>query len=504
MELTFLGAAQEVTGSSYLLESDNAKLLIDFGMFQGKEEDWNYQPLDIKAKEVNALLLTHAHLDHSGRIPVLVKNGFRGPIFATPPTIELTKLLWEDTVKLMKEEKERLDRKRRRQDKPPVELLFDEDDIDEASKLFVPLPWNQTERFKEFQFTFRPSGHILGASSIEVNAENIKLVFSGDLGPQDTVLEPPPYIFEDADYVVIESTYGDRQHKDIRETRAEFKNALSAAIRDRSKVLIPTFVVDRAQRIIYELYLLLTQEMPELASTPMFFDSPLGNKITAVYSSYPEYLLPHLAEFFQGMDQEKLGIQYIDTPEQSKKLNNLDHALIMAGSGMCTGGRILHHLKHGLWNPKNHLIFVGYQAAGTLGRSIVDGARNVKIMGEDIAVRAQIHTINGFSSHADAKDLLSWASNFPPNTTFLVTHGEPKPAKSLAVSLGNMGYHSVIPARRQSVTLRPRKERIAIPPPEAYTIGQKIDNFVAKYPHKRKLVERVLTALLESLEDSEA
>ena len=503
MELTFLGAAQEVTGSSYLLESEDTKLLIDFGMFQGKEEDWNYQPLDIRAKEINALLLTHAHLDHSGRIPVLVKNGFRGPIFATPPTIELTKLLWDDTLKLMKEEKERLDRKRRRQDKPPVELLFDEYDADEASKLFVPLPWNEPESFKGFQFTFRPSGHILGASSIEVSAENIKLVFSGDLGPQDTVLEPPPHIFEDADYVVIESTYGDREHKDLEETRAEFKNALSAAIRDESKVLIPTFVVDRAQRIIYELYLLL-QEMPELSSMPMYFDSPLGNKITAVYSSYPEYLLPHLADFFRGMDQEKLGIQYVDTPEQSKKLNSLSHALIMAGSGMCTGGRILHHLKHGLWNPKNHLIFVGYQAAGTLGRSIVDGARNVRIMGEDIAVRAQIHTINGFSSHADAKDLLSWASNFPQNTTFLVTHGEPQPAKSLALALSGRGYSSVVPSRRQSVTLRPSKERIAIPAPEAHTIGQKIDNFVAKYPHKRELVERVLTALLESLKDSEA
>lgn len=499
LELTVLGAAQEVTGSSYLLQNEDKKILIDFGMFQGQEEDWNYQPLGLNPQDVSALLLTHAHLDHSGRIPVLVKNGFRGPIFATPPTIELTKLLWEDTLKLMKEDKERADRKRRRQDKPPVELLFDDDDADKASKLFVPVEWNNSEKFDNFNFTFRSSGHILGASSIDVYSQEIRIVFSGDLGPQETVLEPPPYAFNDADYVVIESTYGDRNHKNVKETRDEFRDALSAALRDKSKVLIPTFVVDRAQRIIYELYL-LHDSMHELSGMPMYFDSPLGGRITSVYSSYPDYLLPHLADFFKGMDQQKLGLHYVDTTQESKELNELTHALIMAGSGMCTGGRILHHLKHGLWNPKNHVIFVGYQAIGTLGRSIIDGAKNVKIMGEDIAVRAQLHTINGFSSHADANDLITWAKNFPSSASFVVTHGEPQPAKSLALSLNTLGYNSVVPSRRQTLALKGRKERAAIPAPETQSIGQKIDDFVAKYPQKRKLVEQVLSALLESLE----
>lgn len=495
-----MGAAQEVTGSSYLLRTNEANLLIDFGMFQGKEEDWNYQPLDIDPKDIHAIILTHAHLDHSGRIPVIVKQGYEGPIYATPPTVELTKLLWQDTLKLMKEEKDRLDRKRRRQGNPPVEMLFDEEHMYRAAEMLVAVDWHEEVRFRGVSFTLRPAGHILGASSVEVFADGVKVVFSGDLGPLQEVMEPAPHRFEYADYVVIESTYGDRRHKNLEETRREFKQIIERAILDGGKILIPTFVVDRAQRVLYELAL-LANEVPELKRLPMFFDSPLGDKITSVYSAFPEYLLPHMADFFKNEVSRGLQFEYIVTPEDSKKLNEIGDALIMAGAGMCTGGRIVHHLKHGLWNPKNDVVFVGYQAVGTLGRSIVDGAKRVTIMGEEVAVRARIHTINGFSAHADQNDLIKWSQAFPKTTAFFVTHGEPEPAKRLAAGLTALGYSAAVPSKGLSVPLTPRREVMPLTVPAAYqvTIGQKLDSIIVKHPEKRAAIERIIEAVLESL-----
>jgi len=453
MRLSFYGAVEEVTGSCYLLENEK-KYLIDCGSFQGKSEKENEAPFLFNPAEIEAVILTHSHLDHSGRIPKLVKEGFKGKIYATFSTIELCEILWMDTVKLMKEEVERVNRKNLRSGKPLTEPIYTEKEVEIAMKLFEPVPYDEIIELPDLKVRFRDAGHILGASSLEVWGDGLKIVFSGDIGQEENVIEGAPSYIENADYVIIESTYGDRIHKTLEETREEFGSIINEAINSGSKILIPSFVVDRAQRVIYEI-MLLSFKNPLLAKMPIFFDSPMGRKVTDVYEKHSNLLSGEIQKFLlDGVDPFSLNnLKFASTVDESKSINSIDSAIVIAGSGMCTGGRILHHLKHNLWKENTHVIFVGYQAQGTPGRRIVDGEKMVYIMGEEINVKAKIHTLNGFSAHADQKDLLKWAENFQGDPIFIITHGEPKASQTLSQVLQLKGKKTMIPNYAQTVDL---------------------------------------------------
>ena len=464
MLLKFCGAAREVTGSNYLLEVNGHRILVDCGMYQGEHEDANEAPFPYAANSVDAMLLTHAHIDHSGRIPKLVKEGFRGKICATLPTIELAEILWDDSVRLMSEDAEWQSAKNARRGLPPTEPLYRQEDADAAKKLFEPVNYDaRIEVSPGVSVRFRDAGHILGSSMIEVLAseENkvVRIVFSGDLGPMNTVMERSPAEITDADYVLIESTYGNREHKDNDATREEFQTLMKDIFNaKKAKVYIPTFVVDRAQRIMYELALLRGQGSG--TGMPLFFDSPMGVKATKLYESHMDLLSNEIQSYRRngGNPFGSEDVKCISTREESQAVNAQKFGIVLAGSGMCNGGRIVHHLKNGIWNPDNHIIFVGYQAHGTLGRAIVDGAKTIRIAGESINVKAKIHTIGGFSAHADRTDLLSWADRFRPTMPhFLVVHGESEAADSLASALRTRGFEACVAERDQEIQLVPRE-----------------------------------------------
>lgn len=463
MLLKFCGAAKEVTGSNYLLEAGGHRFLVDCGMHQGEREEANDDPFPYAAGSIDAVLLTHAHIDHSGRIPKLVKEGFRGKIYATLPTIELTEILWDDSVRLMREDAEWQSAKNARRGLPPAEPIYGQEEADAAKKLFTPVNYDsRLEILPGVSARFRDAGHILGSAILEILLEEegriVRLVFSGDLGPMQTVMGRAPAEITDADYVVIESTYGNREHKDNRQTRDEFQALMKDIFaKKKGKVFIPTFVVDRAQRIMYELELLRGQGV---GGMPVFFDSPMGVKVSKLYESHLDLLSQEIQAYRRdgGNPFSNEDIRYVSTREESQAVNNLGFGVVMAGSGMCNGGRIVHHLKNGVWNPDNHVVFVGYQAHGTLGRRIVDRAKTVRIAGEAVNVNAQIHTIGGFSAHADRTDLLAWAERFRPTMPkFFVTHGEAEAAQSLAEALKTRGFEAQVPELEQEVALVPRE-----------------------------------------------
>jgi metallo-beta-lactamase family protein len=475
--ITFLGGTGEVTGSSYLLEPDQGRVLIDCGLYQGQDADGrNAQGFKFSPADVDSVILTHAHIDHSGRLPLLVKRGFKGRIWATDPTIELASVLLRDTARLTKEEAEWRSRKNVRKGLPPVKPAFDEHDVEDTLKRFCYVRYDERNDIAPgVSVRFRDAGHIVGSAIVEIWLANgsddpIKIVFSGDIGPRDSVIERPHTTIEDADYVVIESTYGDRKHKSLGDTREEFRQGLARAIEERGKILIPTFVVDRAQRVLHEIMRL--QESRGFPRMPqIFFDSPMGEKATQIYEKYSSLLSREIQDIARGgmSPFSPAGLSYTSGVDESRAINETNEAIVLAGSGMCAGGRIVHHLKHNLWNEKCNVFFVGYQAHGTLGRRLIEGEKHLRIAGEDIEVKAAFHTLGGFSAHGDREDLLSWASAFRKGASFFVTHGEPRSSESLASGIRELGYEAAVPsagtsydlANRESVTARP--SRAALP-----------------------------------------
>lgn len=499
MKLRILGAAGEVTGSNYMIETAGYKVLVDCGTHQGADEErhegesFPYDPTGI-----DAVLLTHAHIDHSGRIPLLVKLGFKGKIYCTHATAELVEVLLRDSARIMKEDAEWRTRKNARKGLPPVEPLYSERDVEDALAYRSPLPYDEVvEILPGLGVRFREAGHILGSAIIEtwISEEGmekpVKVVFSGDLGPLDGVIEKPPAVVEEADFVLIESTYGDRLHKSLEDTRAEFQQAMEAAVRAGGKVLIPTFVVDRAQRMLYE-FKLLQKKLPDLKMANIYLDSPMGVKTTEIYSEHETLLSRELKEMLASGDDpfEPRGFSFVRTAEESRAINAMDDGIVLAGSGMCSGGRIMHHLKHSLYKKDTHVFFVGYQAYGTLGRRIVDGAKTVRIAGEEISVKAQLHTLNGFSAHADRDDLLRWASLFTKKARFVVVHGEPKSAESLALGLRDAGYSTRIPAIGDEIDL-------AAPAPEKAAMPEISKRILDRIDFNPKDVESVLNLISE-------
>ncbi len=432
--ITSYGAAKVVTGSCHLLDIEGgARILIDCGMFQGPEEDRNNGPFDFDPGEIDYLLVTHAHLDHVGRIPKLVKEGFNGIICATEATRDLTEIILLDSAKIMKEDYETHYKKAQRRGKEGSvsEPLYAEEDIESAFDLSWHYPeYDEPLTLQEgLTITYRNAGHILGSAFIEISyterGVEQTIVFSGDIGNDNDMVMPDLQKCLHANTLYVESTYGDRNHKGPEATITEFKRIIIDTLNDWGNVVIPSFAIERTQEI-----LCILKEMhdrKELPECQIFLDSPMATRATEVYNNHSD-LLSQKCQDYKKRDGSVFDFEELTfTPdaEASKAINDIDRrAIIIAGSGMCTGGRILHHFKHRLWNRKNAVIFVGYQVVGTLGRHMVDGARWVKIYREDILVRASIHTVNGFSAHADQSAIVKWVSQIKDLNRIFLIHGE--------------------------------------------------------------------------------
>jgi metallo-beta-lactamase family protein len=451
MELHFYGAARTVTGSCFLIE-DDAKVLVDIGMFQGGVEKRNYRSFPFDPSDVDALILTHAHLDHVGLLPKLVKKGFNGVIYSTKATKEIAKHMLYDSAKIQEEEAYTRTKKNLRKGLPPVVPLYTEDDVKECFRLkWVELSYGRDESVGDVSFRFGEAGHVLGSAFVELESDK-RIVFSGDLGEPERLIIRNPEFPDRADFLVVESTYGDRYHRSVEESIEELRQAIVDTFERGGNVLIPSFALERTQELLYVLHMLYKRgQLPECQ---VFLDSPLAIDITKIFLSHPELYNDETAKEAKESNPFWVpGLQFTKSVEESREINEVKSgAIIIAGSGMCSGGRIKHHLKHNLWRKECSVVFVGYQVKGTLGRRIVDGAKSVRIYGEEIAVRAKIYTINGFSAHAGRDFLLKWSAKSDARKVFVV-HGEFDKSQKLAEGLKKMGFECIIPEWRQKVAL---------------------------------------------------
>lgn len=459
MKLTFNGAAGMVTGSCHLLEMGNEKILIDCGLFQGVKEitTINYEKFKFDPRKISYVLLTHAHIDHCGLIPKLVKEGFRGKILATPPTVDLAKIMLEDSAVVNEDEAKHENLRRLRMGIPQRKPLYLVQDVKFANKYFHSVRYDSRYRLSNNMYMiFRDAGHILGSAIVElyVNDHGVKkkIVFSGDLGQGGTPIVKDPSVIQEADYVLIESTYGNRRHGEVEKREHLLSHAVTDTYKRGGKLMIPSFSVERTQELLYYLHRLDRDN--KLPKENVFLDSPLAIKATAVFNAYMSYFTPRLrAEFKTPFTFKKL--KFLKTHAESQTMNDYrGPCVIIAGNGMCTGGRIRYHLKHHLWDAKNTVLFVGYQAEGTAGRAILEGAPTVKMMGLELAVNAKVMHIDSFSSHADSHDLLVWMQNFKkkPKKVFLV-HGEEAATTAFEASLRKAGFSTHVPTRNESVEL---------------------------------------------------
>ena len=432
MRVHFLGATRTVTGSAFLLEKGPLKWLVDCGMFQGGKEieRRNRDIRFYRPKEISVVLLTHAHIDHSGLIPKLVKEGFQGKILCTQATFDLCDIMLRDSAHVQEMEAEWQNRKNRRSAKEVGEPLYTVKDAEESLRYFQAVRYDEIVPFGEgVRVRFRDAGHILGSAIVEVwieeNEEEKKLVFSGDLGQAHRPLVRDPSTIEEADILWLESTYGDRFHKSREETEQELLQIIQDAIDHQSKVIIPAFAVDRTQAVIYTLGEFIRKKL--IPSIPVYIDSPLAISATEIFKKNSDCFDEETRNILLGGEDplELPQIVYARTTEESKAINEDSRSgIIISASGMLDAGRIQHHLKHHLWRPESHIVIIGYQAEGTLGRRIIEGAKTVRLFGEEIAVQAQIHTLGGFSAHADQRGLLEWLSHFRnPNLEVFVVHG---------------------------------------------------------------------------------
>ncbi len=434
--LNFYGAIQQVTGSCYLIESrDGARVLLECGMRQGRrsEEDGNRAPFPFDPAGLDAVIISHAHLDHSGLLPRLVAAGYRGPIFTTVATSELLELMLLDSAHIQEHDAEWENKWRARMGKAAISPLYTQAETEQMLRLRHPLDYGVCHEVAAgVSVTFHDAGHILGSSIVElaVSDHHITrhLVFSGDLGNTCSPLMHPPAVLKRADLVMLESTYGDRDHRCSEDTLDELAEILLQAHRDGGNVLIPSFAVGRTQDLIY--YLGRFYQEGRLPQQVVFLDSPMAIRANAIYSRYQDQFdLPERdgrpAKKVKCIEQWLPILRCTPSPDESMAINRIKSgAIIIAGSGMCTGGRITHHFKHNIWRPECHLIFPGFQAKGTLGRNIVDGADSIKVLHQRLAVKAKIHTLGGFSAHAGQSQLLEWVKHFDHRPELYLVHGE--------------------------------------------------------------------------------
>ena len=452
MKITFLGATRTVTGSNFLVEGAGKKFLVDCGMWQGKAEQEmeNSQEFEFNPSEIDFMLLTHAHIDHSGRIPKLYNEGFRNKIYAHKATCDLCTLMLPDSGHIQETEVEWKNKKRKRKGEEPIEPIYTAEDAVRCLEIFEPVQYDQIiEITPEIHVRFNDAGHMLGSSIIEVwvkeGDKETKTVFTGDIGNNDIPLLSPPTMIEDTDFLVMESTYGSRLHMRNDEKAEIFLDVVSETLDNGGTVVIPSFAVGRTQEILYEINKLkdeygddeeFRRKYKTIMKAPVYVDSPLAISATEVFRENMELFDEETKEEIMRGDNplEFPGLKFTRTADESKALNeDQTPSIIISASGMCEVGRIKHHLKHNLWNPKSTILFVGYQAPGTLGYSIVNGAKTVKIFGEEIAVNARIEYIEGYSGHADQELLMNCIYSYikKPKHIFLV-HGEPESQDVLA------------------------------------------------------------------------
>ncbi len=438
IRITPCGAAKTVTGSCHLVEAKGLKLLVDCGMFQGEDEERNYEPFPFDPRDIDLVILTHAHIDHCGRIPLLVKEGFRGKILCTRPTAQIARIMLLDAAKVMHETYRNKLRKAERLGEVVNPPIYEELDVLESFDHFSH-PYLEYDEWYElapgFRFRLRDAGHILGSSFVELNAEGRRITFSGDLGNRGKPIVRDPVPPDVTDVVFIETTYGDRNHKSFRESKEEFEDAVLETLYRGGNVLIPSYALERSQDVLFVLREMYERDI--LPECQVFLDSPLAINATKLFLQNPDFFDRETYKVFEEGDPFSFPyLKFTRDVEDSKKINDIKSgAIIIAGSGMLTGGRILHHLKHNLWREECSLIFVGYQPKGTLGRRIIEGAQKVRILGEEIAVRAQVFTINGFSSHADQRELTGWLSYTGKPKVFFV-HGEEDKMEAFSKHLG--------------------------------------------------------------------
>jgi metallo-beta-lactamase family protein len=457
MLIQVCGAARTVTGSCVLVEAADSLFLVDCGMHQGGEkgEALNFQRFVFGPEELDFVLLTHAHIDHSGRLPRLVKQGFSGPIYATPATCDLAEIMLLDSAYIQEMEAEWRTRKAKRAGRRGVEALYTEEDARKAISLLKPVAYNApTELAPGVTVQFHDAGHILGSAFLEVwleeDGERTKVLFSGDVGQPDRPIIRDPQIVETADFLIMESTYGDRLHESNGAPEDQLAEILEQAKRTGGNVIIPAFAVGRTQEVVYYLRQIMDERGLDMS---IYVDSPMASRATEVYRRHREIFDEEAWKLVgePGGIFDYPGLHYTASADESRALNEKKGIVIISASGMADAGRIRHHLKHNLWRPEAHVVIVGYQAEGSLGRRLLDGAETVRIFGEEIAVKAHIHDITGLSAHADQEQLLEWASHIKGLRLVILTHGEPQAALKLKSLLEERLHFTVAVANMNEV-----------------------------------------------------
>jgi len=454
MQITCHGAAGFVTGSCHLVETSASRFLIDCGMYQGSKEmnRLNYEPFAFDPATIDFVINTHGHIDHCGLLPKLVKHGFKGTIYASPPTADLLPIMLQDSAFIQEKDTEHENRRRLRKGQEPRQPLYTIEDVEHTISLIQVIEYDTSMKTDDATtFRLRDAGHVIGSAIVELfiddDGTEVKVVFSGDLGQWDVpIVEDPTYIWN-GNYVFIESTYGDRIHHREEPRKSVLFDYIKRTCERGGKLLIPSFALERTQELLYTLSE-LKQERQDFPPVNIYLDSPLAIKITEVFINHPD----HYDEEARSRTDQPFdfpGLIFTPSVDESRRVNELDEpAIVIAGSGMCNAGRIRHHLKHGIWDPRNTVLFVGYQAPGTLGRILLDGAKEIKMMGDTFVVKAEIARIGSFSAHADQHELTTWLTSFreKPKTVFLI-HGEQETLESFSARLNEQGFTTRIPEK---------------------------------------------------------
>jgi metallo-beta-lactamase family protein len=456
MFLQVCGAAREVTGSNYVVEVGHTRFLVDCGMHQGgdREEALNFEPFPFDPRDIAFVLLTHAHIDHSGRLPRLVRSGYSGPIYATSPTCDLAEIMLLDSAYIQEMEAEWRTRKALRAGRRGPEPLYDQEDARRTARLFRPVQYGEAIRpAPGVTAVFHDAGHILGSSFLQLELEDqgdrVKVLFSGDVGQPDQPIIRDPEIVRQTDYLLLESTYGDRLHEHDGTPQDKLAAILEQAKRDGGNVIIPAFAVERTQELLYFFREIFEKRHFDM---PVYVDSPLASRATEIFRRHPEAFDEQAWKLVNdGGIFDFPQLHYTQSAEESKALNGKRGIVIISASGMADAGRVRHHLKHNLWRPEAHVVIVGFQAQGTLGRRLLDGDKRVRIFGEEIAVKAHIDEITGLSAHADQAQLLAWASNFEPPRLTILIHGELQSALTLERLLEERLHFKVVVAELNEI-----------------------------------------------------
>ncbi len=463
-KLTFYGATERVTGSAYLLETDHACILLECGLIQGSREQQksNRNPFPFDVGKLDAVVLSHAHLDHSGRIPKLVSDGYSGPLYMTYPTSEILEIILKDAAFIEQRDTEWENAHKHRRGEHKATPLFTIDDVSASLSFRKGVSYGHRIKIAEgIEICFRDAGHILGSAIVEIfiheNNEEKKLVFSGDLGNGYAALLREPEIVESSDILLLESTYGDRNHRSMDQTLLELEDIVTQVSNSNGNILIPSFAVGRTQEIIFRLGELYQDG--KLPQDVVYLDSPMAIAATEIYHRYQDVFNHEDRELLRHSETGSLHtflpiLRYSRTAEDSMAINNIKNgAIIIAGSGMCNGGRIRHHFKHNLWKDNSHVIIVGFQVMGTPGRALVDGAKTFNFGNEEISINATIHTLGGFSAHADQSQLLKWANNFNnPRPKLFLIHGETNAKNTLNDCFKKNNWDANIPHYGESIS----------------------------------------------------